>query len=54
MIKILGKTSPETPSDANLAPRASWEPLGLDFGANLEPFGFPKSIQKQIKTEAEF
>ena len=38
MLKNLGKTSPEAPSDANLAPRASWEPLGLDFGAILEPF----------------
>ena len=26
------KMAPETASSANPAPRASWEPLGLDFG----------------------
>ena len=32
------KIVPKTASSGNLAPRASWEPLGLDFGAVWGPF----------------
>ena len=31
-VKKEAKMAPETASSANPAPRASWEPLGLDFG----------------------
>ena len=32
------KMAPKTASSDNLAPRASWEPLGLDVGAFGGPF----------------
>ena len=47
------KTSPEAPSDANLAPRAYWAALGLDVGGILVPFWLPNSVQKRKKKQAE-
>ena len=39
------KRGPKIASSGNLAPRASWEPLGLDVGAFWGPFLAPKSIK---------
>ena len=37
-VKKEPKMAPKTASSGNLAPRASWEPLGLDVGAFWGPF----------------
>ena len=37
-VKKEAKLAPETASSGNLAPRAAWEPLGLDFGPFWGPF----------------
>ena len=37
-VKKDAKMAPKTASSDNLAPRATWEPLGLDFGPFWGPF----------------
>ena len=41
--------APKPTSSGNLAPRASWEPLGLDFG----PFGVHFELPNRSKNDTE-
>ena len=48
------KTCPGRARGANLAPRASWEALGLTFGAILRRFGVILGAQIEAKTHQHF